>query len=272
MRQNQLCCLQKYFQTYQGKKSIVQNSMYNVILSEFKNLYLNWQQVLLNIVFCFPGFPIYIDNFPHSRNKGFKLLVPAIGRNRCLIPFLVPSPPSPIKMHIKYEQLISVEHLIPASGRVPCNKCQNPQISFGIQDYRAQCPPCLGQEAPEHSFTPLSSPTQHGEIKMGEPRKTGLGWPCGANGGGEQANIFQWGEGLGEYQGCTLAKMYLSRYQCAGVTILKNQIDPQFISMRPEELGPRARINVLSTYCPLNSWRGQFQKGRTPMCPFNCLA
>lgn len=94
--------------------------------------------------------------------------------------------------------------------------------------------------------------------KDGGAKKDRPGWPCGANGGGEQANIFQWGEGLGEYQGCTLAKMYLSRYQCAGVTILKNQIDPQFISMRPEELGPRARINVLSTYCPLNSWRGQF--------------
>lgn len=66
---------------------------------------------------------------------------------------------------------------------------------------------------------------------------------------GQQANIFLWGGGLEGYQGCTLAKMYLSRYQWAGVITSKTQASQQFISVRPEELRSRARIRCsLSIY------------------------
>lgn len=85
--------------------------MYHVILFGLK-IHLNWKWVLLSIVFYFTGLPIYAGTFPilEARNKGFKLLVPGIGRDRCLIPFPVPSPPGPIKMLGKYEQVISVDY------------------------------------------------------------------------------------------------------------------------------------------------------------------
>lgn len=72
---------------------------------------------------------------------------------------------------------------------------------------------------------------------------------------GEQANILLWGGDLEEYQGCTLAKVYLSRYQCTGVITPKTQTYQQFISMRPEELRLRARIRYSLSIYALDSWR-----------------
>lgn len=58
----------------------------------------------------------------------------------------------------------------------------------------------------------------------GGPRKTGLrGGHVEPLERGEQANIFPWGENLRVVTRTYLAKMYLSRYQCIGITTSKNQ-------------------------------------------------
>lgn len=66
---------------------------------------------------------------------------------------------------------------------------------------------------------------------------------------------FPMGRGLRGVSRVTPAKVYLSRYQCAGAITSKTQTYQQFISMRPEELRLRARIRCSLSIYALDSWR-----------------